>query len=210
MQTKRSRGTGLEINFWPSYTDIGMLMILILILFLFIQIAFNSQVFKIHTIQTKQTRIKKALEDAVKNAGVGDSVKVETGLESQKITFSDKILFASGQADLKKEGIPILEIVGKVLLSNEGVYRSIRIEGHTDNVKLEGGNYRSNWDLSSSRATVVVEFLNKLGLDPKDGKLYAAGYSEFSPVGPNDTNDERALNRRIEMIINYKADDSNK
>jgi flagellar motor protein MotB len=59
--------------------------------------------------------------------------------------------------------------------------------------------------LSSSRATEVVEFLNnKLGLDPAGGKLYAAGYSEFSPKVENYSDDAKALNRRIEMIIEYE------
>ena len=211
MHAKRPRGSGLEINFWPGYTDIGMLMILILMLFLFIQIAFNSQVFKIHDIRVKQSQVEKKLLEAIRSEDMENSITIEAELDSQKITFKDMILFDSGKADLKEDGQRILQTIGKVLLDHAGVYASLRIEGHTDNVPLDGGGkFRSNWDLSSSRATVVVEFLNKLGLDPAGGKLYAAGYSEFSPKVNNDTDINRGRNRRIEMIINYKVDDPQK
>ena len=208
MDTRRARGAALEINFWPSYTDIGMLMILILILFLFIQIASNSQAFKLQKIKTKQDQLEKMLRQAIETEGMAGVVTITPDLNFQKITFSDKILFASGSADLKGDGQRILTTMGNVLRNNASVYASIRIEGHTDNVPLEGsGKFRTNWDLSSGRATEVVEFLNRLGVDPKGGKLYAAGYSEFNPRARNDTEADKALNRRIEMIINYSADE---
>ena len=83
----------------------------------------------------------------------------------------------------------------------------IRIEGHTDNVPMNSEEYRSNWDLSAARAANVVRlFTTKSNLAPE--KLIAVGYGEYRPVEDNSTEEGRAKNRRIDIIVlSEKFDD---
>lgn len=117
------------------------------------------------------------------------------------LTMVEKILFASGSAKIKKDGKEILERVGEIL---EKVHdKQIRIEGHTDNVPIGAGikkRYPTNWELSAARATNVVRYLQENSeVDPT--LLTAAGYGEFRPVASNDTEEGRAKNRRIEIVL---------
>jgi chemotaxis protein MotB len=76
----------------------------------------------------------------------------------------------------------------------------LRVDGHTDNVPLSGtGRYRDNWELSSARATSVVKFLIENGVPPS--RLVAAGFGEFQPLDPADTDEARTKNRRIELKL---------
>jgi len=80
--------------------------------------------------------------------------------------------------------------------------KQIIVEGHTDNVPISSflaSKFPSNWELSSARAISVVRFLQQNGIDPSF--LGATGYGEFRPISPNDTEDNRAMNRRVEIIL---------
>lgn len=115
----------------------------------------------------------------------------------------DNILFASGESELKSEGLDVLQRVVKILIGLKD--KQIRIEGHTDNVKI--GNvlarkYPTNWELSAARALNVTHYLEKQGLDPN--LLAAVAYGEFKPVADNSTPDGRAKNRRIAIILQPK------
>jgi chemotaxis protein MotB len=113
------------------------------------------------------------------------------------VKMKDKILFASGSATIGKEGKDALRAVAEALRSVQG--RTIRVEGHTDNVPATGSAFPSNWELSSARALAVVRFLQEAGVDPT--RLAAAGYGEFQPIAPNDTPEGRSQNRRIEIVL---------
>ncbi len=119
-----------------------------------------------------------------------------------KLTLSlvDKILFDSGMADIKKNGKLVLDRVADIVKSITD--KQIRIEGHTDNVKIGpvlAKKFSTNWELSTARSTVVVKYLQERGVDPSF--LSAAGYSEYRPVDSNDTDESRAKNRRIEIVL---------
>ena len=108
------------------------------------------------------------------------------------------------------EGKKAVDLVGKVLGDNPDL--SVLIEGHTDNDKITGtlaGGIESNWDLSTKRATSIV---NILTANPKVNKanLTAAGRSEFAPLLSNDTAEGKAKNRRIEIILTPKLDELSK
>jgi chemotaxis protein MotB len=76
----------------------------------------------------------------------------------------------------------------------------LRVDGHTDDVPLSGaGRYRDNWELSTGRATAVVKFLIDNGVPAR--RLVAAGFGEFQPLDPSDTQDARDKNRRIELKL---------
>ncbi|MDA8123977.1 MAG: OmpA family protein [Deltaproteobacteria bacterium] len=112
----------------------------------------------------------------------------------------DKILFASGQAEVKPEGLEILKRVVDILRTVTD--KTIRIEGHTDNVPIAGAlakRYPTNWELSAARAVNVARYLAKEGLDPS--LLSAAAYGQYQPVADNETPEGRAKNRRIAIIL---------
>jgi len=116
------------------------------------------------------------------------------------VNMVDSILFDSGRAEVKKGG---LEILGKVISILKDVKdKSIRVEGHTDNVKISRAlaqRYPTNWELSAARAINVARFLQDQGIDP--GQLSAVAYGEWKPVATNDTAEGKAKNRRIEIIL---------
>jgi chemotaxis protein MotB len=114
------------------------------------------------------------------------------------VKMKDKILFASGSATLGADGKEALRKVAEALRGLEG--RSIRVEGHTDNVPTgSSGPFASNWELSTARALAVVRFLQDGGVDPT--RLSGAGHGEYQPIQPNDTPEGRSQNRRIEIIL---------
>ena len=112
----------------------------------------------------------------------------------------DKILFASGQAEIKPEGLAVLKRVVEILMTVTD--KVIRIEGHTDNIPIAGAlakRYPTNWELSAARALKVTRYLEKEGIDPSI--LSAAAFGEYQPVAENDTPEGRAKNRRIAIIL---------
>lgn len=116
------------------------------------------------------------------------------------VNMVDSILFDSGKAEVKEGG---LKILGKVISILKDVKdKAIRIEGHTDNVQIVGAlakRYPTNWELSAARAINVTRHLQAGGIDP--GQLAAVAYGEWKPVAGNDTEEGKAKNRRIEIIL---------
>lgn len=116
------------------------------------------------------------------------------------VNMEAAILFDSGKADVKPEG---LDILNKMVETLKGVKdKVIRIEGHTDNVQIVGALTRvfpTNWELSAARAINVTRFLQKQGIDPLN--LSAAAFAEHKPVADNGTKEGKAKNRRIEIIL---------
>lgn len=123
-------------------------------------------------------------------------VEVRNGLMLVKLP--DNILFDPGKTDLKKEGQEALAQVTRILSGIEG--RKFQIAGHTDNVPTgKNSRFKSNWELSSARALVVLDLMVREGMDPK--RLSAAGYADVLPVATNDTDDGKRQNRRIEIVL---------
>lgn len=104
--------------------------------------------------------------------------------------------FPAGRADLSGAAMVVMADLAARLHDLPNV---IRVEGHTDDVPIATSQFASNWDLSTARATRVVEFLIEEGIDP--GRLAAAGYAEYRPRLPNDTPDARARNRRVDIVV---------
>jgi chemotaxis protein MotB len=151
--------------------------------------------------QAKQAQYDSLVGDLQKEVSDGQ-LKITQYKNMLTVDVADKILFDSGRADLKKEGLDVLKKVGDALAKSDKV---IRVVGHTDNVPLSSGAaYASNWELSAARATTVVRFLQeKAKLEP--ARLIAAGRGEFAPVAPNDTPANKQKNRRIEITLLDKA-----
>ncbi|HET9552620.1 MAG TPA: OmpA family protein [Anaeromyxobacteraceae bacterium] len=113
------------------------------------------------------------------------------------VKMKDKILFSSGSATVGKDGLAALHAVADALRDVQG--KTIRVEGHTDDVPTAGGAFPTNWELSTARALAVVRVLQDRGVDPT--RLAAAGYGEYQPVAPNDSPEGRSQNRRIEIVL---------
>jgi len=116
------------------------------------------------------------------------------------VNMVEKVLFDSGSAVIKKNGTKVLDRVAEILKALKD--RQINIEGHTDNVPISSrlaDKFPSNWELATARATTVVRYLQERGVDPRF--LSAEGYGEFRPVAPNDTDENKAKNRRIEIVL---------
>ena len=112
----------------------------------------------------------------------------------------DKILFASGEAKVKKEGLEVLDRVVEILKDVKD--KNIRIEGHTDNVPIAGKLakiYPTNWELSAARAINVSRYLQQQGIDPS--VLSATAFGEYQPIADNTTPEGWAKNRRIAIIL---------
>ncbi|AKJ00475.1 chemotaxis protein MotB [Archangium gephyra] len=114
------------------------------------------------------------------------------------VNLKDKILFASGSARVGKEGLEALAKIAEALKGVQG--KIIRVEGHTDDVPTDPkGPFPSNWELSLARSMAVVRSLQDAGVDPT--VLSAAGYGPYQPIAPNDSPENRSLNRRIEIVL---------
>ena len=117
-----------------------------------------------------------------------------------QLVLDNHLLFATGSAQLSPNGIKMLRDVGRIIKPFD---RYIRIEGHTDNLPIQNQNYPSNWELSAARAiSVVTFFIDEVGLTPS--RLSAAGYGASRPRVHNDSEDNRAKNRRVEIILGQR------
>jgi chemotaxis protein MotB len=113
----------------------------------------------------------------------------------------DRVLFDSGQAQVKSAGLDVLKQVSDILKTVSD--KQIRIEGHTDNVPISAklkGRFKSNWELSTARATTVVRYLIDQGSVDRQ-HLSAVGYADTQPQASNDTEEGRSANRRIEIVL---------
>ena len=148
--------------------------------------------------------LKERLSSALLNyKGKGLTVEQRNG--KVYISMENKLLFKSGSWVVEAEGVQALEQLAKVLEENPEI--TVLIEGHTDNVPFTSkGALESNWDLSTKRATAVVQILlkNKQIL-PQN--LTAAGRSKYVPIAPNSSAEGRAANRRIEVVLSPSLDE---
>jgi chemotaxis protein MotB len=139
----------------------------------------------------------KAMQD--KFRALVDTGKLQVAFRNGQMTLKlpSGILFPSGSADLSKGGEQALGDVTNILMQFQD--RRFVVAGHTDNQPIRTVQFKNNWYLSTARANSVVQFMIKAGFPAKN--LAAAGYAEFDPVAPNDTEQTREQNRRIEIIL---------
>ena len=154
-------------------------------------------------------KLKDTLSKAL-NAFEGKGLTVEMKNGKVYVSMENKLLFGTGSWAVGSEGRRAVVEVGKVLANNPDI--TVLIEGHTDNDKILGsigGGVENNWDLSTKRATAIVNILaENAGI--KKQNLTAAGRGEFAPIMSNDTQEGKAKNRRIEVILTPKLDEISK
>ncbi|WP_375252571.1 OmpA/MotB family protein [Dokdonia donghaensis] len=158
-------------------------------------------------IAAKDAKMR-GLKDAISKALTdfeGKGLTVEQRDGKVYVSLENKLLFDSGSWTVGTNGTKAVKQLGSVLADNPEI--AVLIEGHTDNVPYGGsGNLQGNWDLSAKRATSIVNILRQhKGIDPKN--LTAAGRGEYAPVAENDTPENKAKNRRIEVILTPKLDE---
>lgn len=142
---------------------------------------------------------RRALEERLSKEISDKQILLERTARGLVITMTNDILFDSGKSKIKSAAKGVLQKIAVVL--NETVPgRDVGVEGHTDSVPIKHSGWKSNWELSASRATSVLHYLiEQCGVSPE--RLSAIGYGEFRPIDTNDTKAGRARNRRVEIII---------
>lgn len=145
------------------------------------------------TYQDLQKKLEKEIQEG--------QVQIKEMKDRLTVTMVDQILFPSGSAEVGKKGKAVLDKVVTILKDVKD--KRIEVDGHTDNVRIVSSlkkRFPTNWELSTARATEVVRYLQEAGgIDPRS--LSAAGFAEYMPVAPNDTDEGKHKNRRIEIVL---------
>lgn len=156
----------------------------------------------VHAVDEVGAMVNREMEDIIseveefvfKNKLLGQ-VLVSSDERGAVITISDVVLFPAGSAEMTPEGRKNLRHVFDVL---KQFNYNVKVEGHTDNTPIHTLRYPSNWELSASRASEVAHMLIDDGFPPE--RLSVEGFAEFRPVVPNTSTENRARNRRIEVV----------
>jgi len=152
---------------------------------------------EISRLTRTQEELSKSLQDEISKG----NITIQQVRDRLTINMVDRVLFDSGQAQVKPAGVKVLKPVGDVL--NKISDKQIRIEGHTDNVPISSklqDRFKTNWELSTARATTVVRYLiDQGGVDRQH--LSAVGYADTHPLASNDSEEGRSSNRRIEIVL---------
>ena len=168
----------------------------------------SSRIAELESVIAAKDKAMTDLKNAISRAltdfeGKGLTVELRDG--KVYVSMENKLLFRSGSWAVGGEGRKAVEQLASVLADNPDI--AILIEGHTDNVPYKGNAQLSgNWDLSTKRATAIVNILREnSNINPEN--LTAAGRGEYAPVATNDTAEGKAKNRRIEVILTPKLDE---
>ncbi len=135
--------------------------------------------------------------------GIGNQVSVQTNIEGVMISLSEKLVFKPGSDQLDPEVYPILDtIVGMV----STIDNNIRLVGHTDDTPPLDPKYANSFELSLARAMVVAEYLMGKGISPQ--RILVSGKGQYDPIFPNDSDEHRSLNGRVDMVIIYQVENT--
>lgn len=150
-------------------------------------------------------KLKKQFDQYIKNNGLTDLLNTKLNQSQLLITISDNALFASGQAVVKPESRQLAKAISQMLQQFPDY--EVVVQGYTDNIPISNSQYSSNWDLSANRA---LQFMKILLLNPylNPEKFSVIGYGEYHPIADNSTAAGRAKNRRVEVSILRKYQDT--
>ena len=145
----------------------------------------------------KRSKAIAALNNVISDNKLSGVIKVSETNNGIHITIGDPALFDTGKDEIKTIIFPVLEQIVEVINTGD---ENVRVEGHTDNVPIHNDRFKDNWELSIARAMSVIRYIrDQQVIDPR--RLRPVGCGEFHPVASNDTQDGRALNRRVEIFI---------
>ena len=173
--------------------------------------AISNRVAELESVIAAKDAAMTNLKNAISNALTdfeGKGLTIEQRNGKVYVSMENKLLFNSGSWAVGVEGKKAVKQLGTVLGDNPEI--AVLIEGHTDNAPYTGsGQVKGNWDLSTKRATAIVEILQENeSINPEN--LTAAGRGEFAPIADNDSTEGKAKNRRIEVILTPKLDEISK
>jgi chemotaxis protein MotB len=190
---------------WPALLDLITSTLMAFLLVAFLQIAFGEDPEAAFT-RSKQESFVTMFEAEFSREIAAGKVAVARRLNFLQITFSDKVLFPSGDYRLQPAGLGLLRRCGRVFVAaSETGYEQIQVEGHTDDRPIWRPGYPAdNWELASARAISVVQFLTSVqGLSAR--VFSVNGYAFYRPVAGNDTEAGRARNRRVEIRLFFSG-----
>ena len=156
-----------------------------------------------HAQSEQRSELYRTLVARLRDAIGAGTLSVDVRKGKMLVHLGDAILFDPGQTALKTAGQAALKQVALAL--KEIPDRDFVVAGHTDNKPIKSSPFAGNWELSTARAVTVVRFLQAEGVDPRH--LAAAGYSEFDALGDNEDPEQRAHNRRIEIVVMPRIDE---
>ena len=171
----------------------------------------SQRIAELELLITSKDQAMRDLKNAISSALTafeGKGLTVEQRNGKVYVSMENKLLFKSGSWAIGSEGRVAIEQLGSVLADNPEI--AVLIEGHTDNDPFSsGGPIENNWDLSTKRATSIVQILSENArINPES--LTAAGRGEYAPIASNDTKEGKAKNRRIEVVLTPKLDEISK
>lgn len=152
-------------------------------------------------IQPPKPAVAKEIEGMIDNSDLSDSVDMAVEGDIVTITVDGGFVFASGKATLSEDAYIVFSQLTQVF--NENADYKIAIRGHTDDRTIETTAFPSNWELSAVRATAVLRYFIRQGIDPE--RMTATGYADFLPIAPNNTPENRAKNRRVEFVLEKES-----
>ncbi len=150
---------------------------------------------------TQSEEVAGQLTSMLSTQNLGNQVSVQTNIEGVLISLSERLIFKNDQVELPAEALQVLDTIAEMLgpISNK-----VRLVGHTNNSPSTNPAYPTNWELSLARATTVAKYLINAGIAPE--RFIISGQGEYAPVFPNDTDQHKEMNARVEIIIIYKID----
>ncbi len=151
-------------------------------------------------IKSREQKMMDDINDIIEEKQLGDYVVIARADGKIMVRIRGAVLFESGAAILNTGSKPILDQI--VRLIHDYSEYNVNIKGYTDNVPIETKEFPSNWELSSIRATKVLKYLIRNGIDPM--RLTATGYGELLPLVANDSSENRSINRRVEFVLEKK------
>jgi len=144
------------------------------------------------TIPEVKAQIEKALQKQLENK----SVRVTSDERGLTISLSEAGFFSPGSEILQPVGV---EVLNQIVTNLMKLPNPVRVEGHTDNVPIHTAKFPSNWELSTARATYILQYLINAKVPPV--RMSAVGYGEYRPIATNESIEGRASNRRVDVVI---------
>ncbi|MDH3513986.1 MAG: OmpA family protein [Gammaproteobacteria bacterium] len=156
---------------------------------------------KLEAVTQRENQLRERMQKELTDK----SVEIEQLRGQLTVRMLDKIVFRSGSAQILPEGMEVLDKLVSVIADSTDI---IRVEGHTDDTPISDKlkvKYPSNWELSAARASAVARYIEtKHHVNPK--RLESLGFSMYHPVAPNDSDENKQRNRRVEIVLKPAAD----
>lgn len=226
--------SSLDFNFWTAFADLMLALVLVLCIVLFaVKAVISLGSVNLKTVETNQKKMIDSIADKYNTKPVpldkdlygisttkknDNDIQIFNDLSSQRITFSDKLLFQPDETVVNPDGRVVLNTVGDIIRQQLSQIKEIQIQGHADTNKSK--RFTSNSQLAAMRAIAVFEYLQtQVGIDPSKNLMSATTFGEFRSVqrgrdnpnysweqliADNETDAMRGRNRRIEIVLNYR------